>query len=229
MLPIHRFVGRVFSLSLGRSLGLTLGLSLGLPAAMGAGPAAQDGVPPLPSVPATPQGTVLNEGPRQVPATEVPRVGIASVLGIEVRSGSDRNIGRIVDLLADPDGSVAAAVVEFGGFLGVGTRKIAIAWRDLRLEPEGGKFVAVLDIPRDRLRGAPEYKPGAPVIVTGLAPPPPAVEPVHAPPQPSSHGKRPHSLRKHHPPHATALPSRLVRRPAARVGGAAGSADRRDR
>jgi hypothetical protein len=217
MLPMHRCFGLFF------------GLSLGLLEAMAVGPAAQDLVPRLPSVPAAPQGTVLNEGPRQAPATEGPRVGIASVLGIEVRSGSDRNIGRIVDLLADPDGSVAAAVVEFGGFLGVGTRKIAIAWRDLRLEPDGGKFVAVLDISRDRLRGAPEYKPGAPVIVTGLAPPPPASEPVRGSAQPAPHGKRPHVLRKHHPPHATAPPPRPARRPAARAGGAAASADRRDR
>jgi len=32
---------------------------------------------------------------------------------------------------------VVAAVVEFGGFLGIGTRKIAVAWSDLRFETEG--------------------------------------------------------------------------------------------
>jgi hypothetical protein len=225
MPPIHRCFGLLFG------LGLLAAMAAGAAAQDTAGAAAQDHGQRLPSGPVTPQGTVLNEGPGQAPATEGPHVGIASVLGIEVRSGSDRNIGRIVDLLADPDGSVAAAVVEFGGFLGVGTRKIAIAWRDLRLEPDGGKFVAVLDISRDRLRGAPEYKPGAPVIVTGLAPPPPALEPpARGAAQPAApHGKRPHALRKHHPPRATALPPRPARRPAARGGGAAASADRRDR
>ena len=96
---------------------------------------------------------------------------IKSVLGIEVRSSHQRNIGRIVDLLVDPNGGVTAAVVEFGGFLGIGTRKIAIAWPDLRFDSEGKKLTAILDIPRDQLRAAPEYKPDAPAIVTKVTEP----------------------------------------------------------
>jgi hypothetical protein len=36
--------------------------------------------------------------------------------------------GRIIDLLSDRNGKLKAAVVEMGGFLGIGTRKIAIDW-----------------------------------------------------------------------------------------------------
>jgi hypothetical protein len=89
-----------------------------------------------------------------------------SVLGIEVRSSHEKNVGRIVDLLADKGGAVEAAVIEFGGFLGIGTRKIAIAWSDLRFETEGNQLIAILDIPRDQLRAAPDYKPDRPTIVT---------------------------------------------------------------
>ena len=77
---------------------------------------------------------------------------LASVLGIEVRSETDRNIGRIVDLLANRNGQVEAAVIEFGGFLGMGTRKIAVEWSALRLENEGNKSVALLELNRDQLR-----------------------------------------------------------------------------
>jgi hypothetical protein len=37
-----------------------------------------------------------------------------------------RNIGRIIDVLAGRRGGIEDVVVEFGGFLGIGTRKVAI-------------------------------------------------------------------------------------------------------
>ena len=93
-----------------------------------------------------------------------------SVLGIEIRTNSERNVGRIVDLLFDPNGAVEAAVVEFGGFLGIGTRKIAVEWSALRFQTAENKLVAILEIPRDQLRSAPEYKPGQPAAIMKAAP-----------------------------------------------------------
>ena len=90
---------------------------------------------------------------------------LRSVLGIEVRTNGERNVGRIVDLLFDPNGAVEAAVVEFGGFLGIGTRKIAIEWSALRFQTTENKLVALLDIPGDKLRNAPEYKPDQPPAI----------------------------------------------------------------
>ncbi len=46
-----------------------------------------------------------------------------SVLGREVRSNANENMGRIVDVIVDREGRVRAAVIDFGGFLGVGSRK----------------------------------------------------------------------------------------------------------
>ena len=90
---------------------------------------------------------------------------VKSVLGIEVRTVSERNVGRIVDLLFEPNGAVEAAVVEFGGFLGIGARKIAIEWSALRFQAAENKLVAILDIPRDQLHSAPDYKPGQPAAI----------------------------------------------------------------
>jgi hypothetical protein len=108
--------------------------------------------------------------------------GIRSVLGIEVRSSHEKNIGRIVDLLADRNGGVDAAVIEFGGFIGIGTRKFAISWSDLRFATDGNQLVAILDIPADQLRAAPDYKPDQPTIVTRVTKPviPSTEEPAHA-------------------------------------------------
>jgi hypothetical protein len=42
------------------------------------------------------------------------------ILGRKVRDASGKDMGPIVDVLVDRDGRVRAAVVDFGGFLGVG-------------------------------------------------------------------------------------------------------------
>ena len=53
------------------------------------------------------------------------------VLGRDVRSPANENMGRIVDVIVDRSGHVRAAVIDFGGFLGVGSRKIAVDWNAL--------------------------------------------------------------------------------------------------
>jgi PRC-barrel domain len=98
-------------------------------------------------------------------AQVVRRQAMESVLGREVRTSVEEDVGRIIDLLADRDGRVQAAVIEFGGFLGIGTRKIAVDWSVLRFESDGRKTMVIVDLTRDQLRVAPEYKSGEPAIV----------------------------------------------------------------
>jgi predicted O-methyltransferase YrrM len=86
-------------------------------------------------------------------ASAVP-VRLESILGRDVATAPDGDAGRIIDLLVDRDGTVRAAVVEFGGFLGIGTRKIAIEWPAFRFS---GRVIAV-DVSRDQIRAAPDYK-----------------------------------------------------------------------
>jgi hypothetical protein len=79
--------------------------------------------------------------------------------------------------------------------------KIAIAWPDLRFDADGKQLTAVLDIPRDQLRVAPDYKPDAPAVVTKVIEPlmPSTEEPpnkVTDPPPPEKELK-PTSKRKH--------------------------------
>ncbi len=86
-----------------------------------------------------------------------------SVLGKELVS-SGRNVGRIVDVLADKYGHVKAVVVDCGGFLGLGSRKVAVAWTDLRFHPDNPDSVST-NLPEERLSAAPEVKTGKPVVV----------------------------------------------------------------
>jgi hypothetical protein len=50
-------------------------------------------------------------------------------------------------------------------------RAEGFAWPDLRFDTEGKQLFAILDIPRDQLRVATDYKPDAPAIVTKVIEP----------------------------------------------------------
>ena len=95
---------------------------------------------------------------------------VQGILGRDVRSLSDEDMGRIVDILVDGEGRARAAIIDFGGFLGVGSRKIAVEWKALHFVPTVDKrYGVVLELTRDQVKAAPEYKEGKPTIVLGAS------------------------------------------------------------
>jgi hypothetical protein len=60
--------------------------------------------------------------------------------------------------LADSGGRVRVAIIDFGGFLGVGDRKIAVDWPLLRFNPDRSDPSLLLSVTREKLKAAPEYK-----------------------------------------------------------------------
>ena len=102
---------------------------------------------------------------------------VETVLGREVRSVKDENMGRIVDIIVDLSGQVRAAVIDFGGFLGVGSRKIAVDWNILRFGSGEKPAHVVVELTQAQLKAAPEYKDGKPVVVLGTPAPVPPAEP----------------------------------------------------
>jgi hypothetical protein len=112
--------------------------------------------PEQPAAPATPEVTILNKHE------------VEGILGREVRSSADENMGRIVDVMVDRSGQVRAAIIDFGGFLGVGSRKIAVDWNALHFpspSKPGGKIT--LELTRDQVNAAPAYQEGKPIVVLG--------------------------------------------------------------
>jgi hypothetical protein len=99
--------------------------------------------------------------------TILPNHEVEGILGREVRSSSaDENMGRIVDVLVDRSGQVRAAIIDFGGFLGVGSRKIAVDWAALRFPaPAKPEPPVKLELNRDQVNAAPAYEDGKPVTV----------------------------------------------------------------
>jgi hypothetical protein len=88
-----------------------------------------------------------------------------SLLGREVRTKPDGDSGRIIDLLTDREGKLQAAVVELGGFLGIGTRKIAIEWGAFAFDRRDQRPLVILALSREQLRLAPDYTEREPQVV----------------------------------------------------------------
>ncbi len=148
--------------------------------------------PPKPAPKRKPKPVVRAE-----PAPEAPPVGpppplsgeasvklmstaSASLLGKKVLGQQGDDLGRLVDVLADAQGRVRLAIIEFGGFLGVGNRRIAVEWSLLKFRPEDPDAPVVVNVSKRKLQAAPEYKgserplvlmaPDAPVSPQSTAP-----------------------------------------------------------
>ncbi len=125
-----------------------------------AGPVTAQNVPDSTAAPPAPPTSVTVLGSQEV----------QGILGREIRSTADENMGRIVDVLVDGEGRTRAAIIDFGGFLGVGSRKVAVDWKALRFVPTAAKkYGIVLELTRDQVKPAPEYKEGKPTIVLGAS------------------------------------------------------------
>jgi hypothetical protein len=79
-------------------------------------------------------------------------------------------MGRIVDVIVDRTGTVRAAVIDFGGFLGVGSRRIVVDWNALHFGRIANKGDSItLELNKEQVSAAPEYKEDTPLIVLGAA------------------------------------------------------------
>jgi hypothetical protein len=97
-----------------------------------------------------------------------------AILGQRVIDTDGKDIGRLVDVLVDANGQPQAAVIDFGGFMGVGNRKIAVHWSALRFAPGDTKHKVTLEMTPDQIKAAPEFlnpNKAAPVVTpTDTAP-----------------------------------------------------------
>jgi hypothetical protein len=83
------------------------------------------------------------------------------VIGSNLKSRpDDETIGAISDLVIDADGKIVAAIVEVGGFLGLGKKEVAISWDSIehRMNEKGDEHVFTVSATKDALTNAPEYK-----------------------------------------------------------------------
>jgi len=72
----------------------------------------------------------------------------------------DQTIGSISSLILDKDGQITHAVVDVGGFLGMGARSVSLPFSDLTVlrATSGTELRIYVDTTKDRLEAMPEYK-----------------------------------------------------------------------
>ena len=80
--------------------------------------------------------------------------------GIGVYGINDEQIGTIGDVIANPDGSFDAVVVDVGGFLGLGAKPVAVGYDNLVFSADtfGNRYL-FLNTTREQLEIQPAYDP----------------------------------------------------------------------
>jgi hypothetical protein len=154
-----------------RFIFLVMAAGLTIAAARGEDTPSTQTEPTLP--PSAPAPAAAPAAPKEAaPPPSVTVIGPAEahgVLGRDVRSATGEDMGHMVDVLVDPNGNVRAAVIDFGGFLGVGSRKIVVDWSALHFEQLENKGNVMLELTKEQVKAAPEYKEDKPIVVLGAS------------------------------------------------------------
>ncbi|HEX2891851.1 PRC-barrel domain-containing protein [Vineibacter terrae] len=104
----------------------------------------------------------LGQGqPQTVELTKVDVVKVSTgyratkVVGASVTNSSNDSIGKIDDVIISSDGKAPYAILSVGGFLGMGTRLIAIPYESLRF---ADSKIMLPGATKDSLKALPEFK-----------------------------------------------------------------------
>jgi sporulation protein YlmC with PRC-barrel domain len=120
------------------------------------------GAPKASSEPANPPGMKSAD---EVKAKDQALDGghIASTLmGATVYNSADKNaqsIGKVDDLVLDKDGKIVSIVVGVGGFLGIGSKDVAIDYSQVKWTQGNGSWWIVVPTTADQLKALPDFDP----------------------------------------------------------------------
>jgi sporulation protein YlmC with PRC-barrel domain len=79
-------------------------------------------------------------------------------IGTNVRNQSNEIVGKVEDVYIDDRGAIKTVVVSIGGFLGMGTKDVAVRWSDIGRSRDGKSLVLTTNWTRESLTAMPEYK-----------------------------------------------------------------------
>ena len=142
----------------------TLILAAGFATLLGGAAYAQTATPAAPATTTTAAPVTATTGgafytlPAPGAAGTVPMSHLASDLAdLDVYGANNEKIGEIDDLVINSDGTVAAAVVEVGGFLGLGEKDVLVNFSALQMTMDGDKMrVTVPEFTKETLTSAPD-------------------------------------------------------------------------
>jgi len=127
--------------------------------------------PGAPAPTATPVERTVSTGDFNVSGD----MAASALLGTKVRNANKESIGKIDEIYLDKDAKVTDVVISVGGFLGVGSRDVAVKWSDLMIAQDDTSVVLTTSLTKEALMALPDYtkterrKPAPPE--TAAAPP----------------------------------------------------------
>ena len=80
--------------------------------------------------------------------------------GAAVYDANDENIGSLEELILSTDGKIEQAVIDVGGFLGMGERRIGLSFDEMQVmtNPDNTEVRVYIDQTRESLEQRPEYQ-----------------------------------------------------------------------
>jgi sporulation protein YlmC with PRC-barrel domain len=83
----------------------------------------------------------------------------SEIKGSTVRNRQRQEIGDIDEVLIEPDsGRVRFAILSVGGFLGLGSTRVAVPWSAFEISRQGARVTYMLDATREQLEKAPRVE-----------------------------------------------------------------------
>jgi hypothetical protein len=115
-----------------------------------------------------PQAQIPSQDPAHL---QTAKMKLGGLLDRSVRGTENSEVGRVIDVLTGDDGKPAALELDVGGFMGVGNRKIAVAWSLFDLSRTDSNDPLRVALSEAQVRSAPAAEASGPVaVVTGAAP-----------------------------------------------------------
>jgi sporulation protein YlmC with PRC-barrel domain len=105
---------------------------------------------------------------------------VSEMTGAAVYDNQNKEIGAIKDIVLDPDGRVAAVVLNVKGTLGLAKRYVAVSIGDLKITDTGTKPRFTVELLKDQLRTAQTYDLHEAKLDGASTPPPPDDRPPPA-------------------------------------------------
>ena len=85
-------------------------------------------------------------------------VSANAVIGAKVVNANNDTIGSVEDVYVDSSGNIKTVVLSVGGFLGMGSKDVAVKWTDIKQSRDDKSVKLTTSLSKDQLKSMPDYK-----------------------------------------------------------------------
>lgn len=81
-----------------------------------------------------------------------------AIIGASVKNDNNDTVGKVQDAYLGNNGEIKEIIVSVGGFLGVGTKNVAVHWGDIKFSRSDNSVMLKTNWTKDSLKAMPDYK-----------------------------------------------------------------------